>query len=384
MAQPRPAMGKIVFAQQLRGIAALLIVITHYFGVYYGMQPVVAAVTQSPELHLLPAGWVQYLDFPLLKGPFGVAVFFLISGFVIPFSLQKFSSPAFLLARLFRIYPTYLCCLAIGMLTVCASAHYWGLPFVLSKKALLANALLLHNLLGYASLDTVNWTLAVEIKFYLLAALCAGALLRGRLLVLVALAAGVVGFDALLPSLAAMPALQAATTALSALAVDANYICYMLIGVLFYHHIRGALSTARLALGSLLLLAAFSLAWKLGPQQGSFAVISVYYDYAYVAFALCYAARRHFRPLRVLDFLADISYPLYVVHSLTGFSLLKILMDRGLPFGAAVTIVLPLVIALAYLLHIGVELRSTAWGKRLAGAVWRARPAPSIAAADAR
>lgn len=380
-------MGKIVFAHQLRGIAALLIVITHYFGVYYGMQPVVAAVTQSPELHLVPADWVQYLDFPLFKGPFGVAVFFLISGFVIPFSLQKFSSPAFLLARLFRIYPTYLCCLAIGMLMVCASAHYWSLPFVLSKKALLANALLLHNLLGYSSLDTVNWTLAIEIKFYLLAALCAGALLRCRLPLLIALAtlAGIaLGLNALLPLLAATPSLQWSLTALAALALDCSYICFMLIGVLFYHHLRGALSTARLALGSLALMAAFLLAWQLGPQQGSFAAISVYYDYAFVAFALCYAARRHFRPLRLLDFFADISYPLYAVHSLTGFSLLKILMDRGLPFAAAVAIVLPLVIGLAWLLHIGVELRSTAWGKRLAGPMRRDRPAAAISAADAR
>ena len=160
MAPPRDAMSKIVFAHQLRGIAALLIVITHYFGVYYGMQGVVAAATYSPDLHLVAAHWVGYFDFPCFKGPFGVAVFFLISGFVIPFSLQRFSSLPFLLTRLLRIYPTYLCCLAIGMLAVYASAHYWGTPFALSRKELLANGLLLHNLLGYGSLDTINWTLA--------------------------------------------------------------------------------------------------------------------------------------------------------------------------------------------------------------------------------
>jgi len=361
-------MRKIVFANQLRGIAAVLIVITHYFGVYYGMQPVVASVTHSPELHLVAAGWVRYFDFPYLKGPFGVAVFFLISGFVIPVSLRRFSSPAFLLARLCRIYPTYLCCLAIGMAMVYGSAHYWGLPFEQSRRILLTNALLLHNLFGYASLDTVNWTLAIEIKFYLLAALCADAMLRGRLRFLLMLATGIVGFDALTLLIAATPALQAWNTALSALAMDANYIGFMLIGVLFYHHLRGAITSARLALGSLLLLAAFALAWKLGPQRDSFAVISIYYVYAFVAFALCYAARSYFRPMRVLDFFADISYPLYAVHSLTGFTLLKILMDCGAPFPLAVAIVLPLVVGLAYLIHVVVELRSTAWGKRLAGA----------------
>ncbi len=53
-----------------------------------------------------------------MPGPFGVALFFLISGLVIPFSFDRHRTGAFLLARLLRIYPTYLAALLIEVLTL--------------------------------------------------------------------------------------------------------------------------------------------------------------------------------------------------------------------------------------------------------------------------
>ncbi|MES2351947.1 MAG: acyltransferase [Pseudomonadota bacterium] len=345
-------MPKLVFAHQLRGVAALLIVITHYFGVYYGAQGVVAMVTVSPDLHFVAADWVRHMDFPVLKGPFGVAVFFLISGFVIPFSLQKNKQAGFLLARAFRIYPTYIACLAIGLLAVTCSSRYWNLPFAPDWMQMAANAGLVHNLLGIGTFDTINWTLAIEIKFYLLAAVCAPALLRSKPLVLAAIAAAVVGLN-LLPAAAA-------------LSTDLNYILFMLIGVLFYQHYQGLIGTVRLAIGAVLLLGAFLLGWRLGTQHDQVPVLAEYYVYALLTFGLCYALRDRFRPLRVLDFFADISYPLYAVHPLVGYTLIKILMQRGLPFGAAVSLTLTCVVALAWLLHQTVETRSSGYGKKLA------------------
>jgi peptidoglycan/LPS O-acetylase OafA/YrhL len=343
-------MTKLAFAHQLRGIAALLIVITHYFGVYYGAQAVVAQITASPDLHLVAAGWVRHLDFPLFKGPFGVAVFFLISGFVIPFSLRKNSATGFLLARALRIYPTYIACLAMGLLAVTLSSRYWNMPFAPDWAQLAANAGLVHNLLGIGTFDTINWTLAIEIKFYLLAAVCAPALLRSKPLVLAAIAAAVIGLN-LLPA--------------AALSTDLNYILFMLIGVLFYQHHQGLIGTARLAIGAVLLLGAFLLGWRLGTQHDQVPVLAEYYVYALVTFGLCYALRDRFRPLRVLDFFADISYPLYAVHPLVGYTLIKILMQRGLPFGAAVSIAFACAIALAWALHKTVETASSNYGKKL-------------------
>lgn len=364
-------MPKLVFAHQLRGVAALLIVITHYFGVYYGAQGVVAMVTVSPDLHFVAADWVRHMDFPVLKGPFGVAVFFLISGFVIPFSLQKSKQAGFLLARAFRIYPTYIACLAIGLLAVTLSSRYWHQPFAPDWSQMAANAGLVHNLLGFGTFDTINWTLAIEIKFYLLAAACAPALLRSKPLVLAVLAAAIVGLNLLLPATAGYPALQ---PLLPMLATDLNYVLFMLIGVLFYQHYHGLIGVAQLAAGAVLLLGAFLLAWRLGTQHDQVPVLAEYYVYALITFSLCYALRDRFHPLPVLDFLADISYPLYAVHPLVGYTLTKILMHQGLPFGAAVSVTLACVIALAWLLHRTVETQSNRYGKTFSTALGR-RPA---------
>jgi len=371
-------MVKLAFAHQLRGVAALLIVITHYFGVFYGAQGVVAGLTASPELHLQAAPWVAYMDFPVLKGPFGVAVFFLISGFVIPFSLQKNRAGAFLTARAWRIYPTYIVCLGIGLLCVAASSRYWGVAHAFDLHHVLLNALLLHNLAAAPTLDAINWTLAVEIKFYLLAALCWRGMVRSRPLLLGAIALAVIGLNVALPLLPDHPAWRVWP---QALALDLNFVLFMLIGVLFHQHYQGLLSTRALAVGAPLLLAAFGAAWGLSVRQAELPIIGKYYAYALGVFALCYAARGHFRRNAVLDFLADISYPLYAVHALVGYTLIKILMDRGLSFGPAVTLTLALVLALSWVLHRTVETTASAVGKRWAAAMMRRRPRGETAAA---
>lgn len=371
-----PPMPKLLFAHQLRGIAALLIVITHYFGVYFGAQAVVAGVTFSPDLQMVAPDWVRHMDFPYFKGPFGVALFFLISGFVIPFSLQKNSGAGFLLARALRIFPTYLACLGIGLLAVYLSSRYWQLQFLLDIQRLAMNALLVHNLAGLASLDTVNWTLAIELKFYLVAALCWRAMLDSKPLVFAAIAAAVIALDLALPSLTGLPY---GYGVLAGLSTDLNYVLFMLIGTLFYQHYRGLITLPRLAAGSAMLLAAFIAAWRLGTQRDQVPVLAEYYVYAVLVFALCYAARGRFRPVRVLDFFADISYPLYAVHALTGYVLLKVIMHQGLAYGYAVCVVLAMVIALAWLLHKTVENTSTAYGKHLAAKLQRSAAAPATA-----
>lgn len=353
----RPDQSKFVFANQLRGIAAILVVMTHYFGTFFAEQVQLAEKTFSPDLHLVKGWWVHIFELPY-QGPFGVAIFFLISGFVIPFSLQKLSLPGFLVNRVLRIFPTYICCLGLGTLAIWASAHYWGRAFDYDLKLLAANALLVHNLTNYPSMDAVNWTLAIEIKFYLIAALGAAAFFRRNPLWLLAfLAAALAGtwrwaYGAPLPS-------QYTT-----LCMELNYIVFMLAGCMFYQHASGIISTRALQLRSLLIVGVFSLTWSMGPQKGQFPDVTVWYYCAFAVFSLCYAKREQFRPRRVLDFLADISYPLYCVHPLFGYCLLKVLMNEGWRYGFAMMLTLPSTLLLAWLVHVTVEQGSNRLGRR--------------------
>jgi peptidoglycan/LPS O-acetylase OafA/YrhL len=359
----KPLAGRLVFAHQLRGIAALLVVITHLFGTYFGEQALVSTLTLSPDLHLTAANWVYHFHIPYLNGPFGVALFFLISGFVIPFSLAKQSPLQFLIARFFRIIPTYALALGIGMLALSLSAHYWGVPFPHRRLTMLSNALLLNQFIGIGSIDPVNWTLSIEVKFYFLMAIFGLCLLR-RSLVPTLLCAGAALFVALLWA--------NLHGRLTLVALESSYLIFMLIGVGFYQHFEGILSWPALAARSVLLFALFAASWSIGPLKEQFPAITWFYADAAIVFAAAYRLRHWFRPVKVLDFLGDISYPLYVTHWLIGFTMLKLLMGRGMAFGPAVSVVLVAVTVLSWLLHRLVELPTQRLGKRLA-ARWTAR-----------
>ncbi|NGZ86526.1 acyltransferase family protein [Duganella aceris] len=362
-------MKKFIFANQLRGIAALLVVMTHYFGTFFAEQDLLAARTFSPNLHLFKAPWVHIFELEY-QGPFGVALFFLISGFVIPFSLRKLSVAGFLVNRLLRIFPTYACCLGLGTLMIYLSSRYWGQPFSYDLKVLIANALLVFNLTGLPSMDAVNWTLAIEVKFYLLMALGGAALFRPAV-------------HWLLGFLAAAAALTWNGTQGVALAVpllmELNYIVFMLAGCVFYQHASGLISTRALVSRTLLTIGVFSWTWASGPQQGQFPSVTVWYYCAFALFALCYALRERFRPLRLLDLLAAISYPLYCVHALFGYCALKILIDQGCRYGVAMLITLPCTIALAWAVHKTVESWSNSLGRRWGELLSHGRPQAATA-----
>ena len=61
-------------------------VFSHLFNVYPFAPGIVSAIIAAPEV-AVPASWLsQAVTQPWINlGPFGVGVFFLVSGFVIPF-----------------------------------------------------------------------------------------------------------------------------------------------------------------------------------------------------------------------------------------------------------------------------------------------------------
>jgi peptidoglycan/LPS O-acetylase OafA/YrhL len=94
-------------------------------------------------------------------GKFGVALFFLISGFVIPFSFKS-SLVEFWIGRMARLLPvlwlSILFCIAIG-------------ASIQSGTHLFANAFMLTHVLGQPKISDPYWTLSWELYFYAIAAL---------------------------------------------------------------------------------------------------------------------------------------------------------------------------------------------------------------------
>ena len=141
----------------LRAIAALGVMIEHLFGDLLRQNPPAAGPISS-----LANSVVQNLSL----GRFGVALFFLISGFVVPFSIGGDHPLAhFAVSRIFRLYPA--CWLALAVLATMACLALEP-P---SIATMLANMTMAPNLFGQRWLSPIYWTLFIELAFYVLVAL---------------------------------------------------------------------------------------------------------------------------------------------------------------------------------------------------------------------
>jgi peptidoglycan/LPS O-acetylase OafA/YrhL len=151
------------------------------------------------------------------------------------------------------------------------------------------------------------------------------------------------------------------------LSIDSLYLIFMFIGVLFNYHVRGLLRTAPFLAALFGMTLLFLACWRASLIAEQFPVVTYNYMYALGLFGLAYALRRYARPVLALDFFAAISFPLYLVHSIVGFSILKVLMITArLSYGVALPLTLAAVIGLAALLHYTVERASVALGRRCA------------------
>jgi len=375
---------RVWFAQGLRGIAAMLVVVDHLFLFFWLANPVATNYTFTQPVHTMNATEFQvatiFTDLRLSLGMLGVAIFFLISGFVIPMSLERMRPSRFLVARAFRIYPTYIVGLAIVALFVIFAAG----RFPWSGNEVMANGTLLRDFSWSRYIAPVSWSLEVEIKFYVLCAVIVwlSSLRSSRTLVAVC---------GLLCGLAAIAAhwandFAAANVHLGQVASvfreDARYLVFMFLGVCFYNLFRRHWGWRRFAATAGVLLGLHVVALGISSDGWFFYVNPLLVDWwqsyltgygiALVIFGSCYLARAHLPRARPLDFLANVSYPLYIVHQIVGFVLLEVFYKlHPVPVLNAFE-ALACVLVIAYAMHRLVELPSNALGKRVAA--WRRRP----------
>jgi len=137
----------------MRAIAAILVMVLHIAEV--------ARTLPYAKTHgawVLPA--VQYFD----SGRIGVALFFIISGFVIPSSLvYGQSSAAFWTRRFFRLYPLFWLSIPLAVVTT-----WWLWDKPVSAAQVIANATMIPGPLGYRPIQGLYWTLAAELCFYVM------------------------------------------------------------------------------------------------------------------------------------------------------------------------------------------------------------------------
>jgi peptidoglycan/LPS O-acetylase OafA/YrhL len=381
---PKPDVDRLAFAHNLRGLAALAVVVFHHLLMFWGDPALIGKLIPAPPYPGSGLGAVRqvYPHLPINLGSFGVALFFLISGFVIPFSFRRHRALPFLVARAFRLWPVYACGLGLTLLSVWLTARWFHQPYTLSPRAVAAHLLWVRDLLWLPSLDGIGWTLEIEVKFYLLCALLAAWLRRGRVIPLAAIGLGCLSLALFTsPISSTLPLAHPRHYGLLYIAqLDAMMLSFMLIGAAFHYHYRGWISAREGLLLGGLLLACFVGQWQVNVLSELRRTGVPTYLSALGVFAVCYLRRGRLGSSRVLSRLADVSYPLYAVHGFAGYCYMRVFVSVWDRPWLALMSCLAASLGLAYGLHRLVEGPCTRLGKSLAGRLERWLPGRSPAA----
>ena len=148
---PLVSAARLGWLDALRGIAALVVVFDH-------------------SSYTFMADFRRELMPQFSTSRYGIMVFFLVSGYIVPASLERRGCVrTFWIGRLFRVYPLWAAVvaalLAADLLGVAESRDFGQQSPVMVA---VAHATMLQELLGTPNLLLVLWTLSYEMSFYLL------------------------------------------------------------------------------------------------------------------------------------------------------------------------------------------------------------------------
>jgi peptidoglycan/LPS O-acetylase OafA/YrhL len=142
--------GRLEFLDALRGIAALTVAVQHIAETFW-----VEAL-----------GWSHHW---FRAGEFGVLVFFLCSGFIIPASMERRNDIVeFWIGRLFRLWPLYLLTVGLILLAFQVSERITPPAGYRPVADTLFNTTMLQVFSSRPLVIGASWTLGYELVFYLL------------------------------------------------------------------------------------------------------------------------------------------------------------------------------------------------------------------------
>lgn len=158
-AEPRAvATGRMSTLDALRGLAAFAVTWHHFTG---------------RDTDFLPEGWLKASG---TYGWLGVEMFFVISGFVVPWSMWRAGCgigdyPRFLLKRLVRLHPPFLVSLVFALAGLWVQQRVYGRPWPLTAGDVALHLGYLNALLDRPWANSVYWTLAIWVQYYLVVGL---------------------------------------------------------------------------------------------------------------------------------------------------------------------------------------------------------------------
>lgn len=337
----------------LRAIAALSVFVQHFIGDASRAEGVSAGV-------LYP--WLSFSEHSLDLGRFGVVLFFLISGFVVPFSIRgEAPLKRFAISRFFRLYPAFWVALA------CLAIIYWTAGTPVSMMTMLANVTMAPQFLGQGWMSGIYWTLFIELVFYFLAAGLFATRFLGNPLAVVILAVALV-------SSTAGPILVRLYLGIG---LPVSYIglhlSFLFSGLLLRLAIverkKGAASCAAYLIAYQLLAVLAVSEFSLMRNDGFILIgtLPIMTGYLLAVAVFIGAVRLNAPQSRVLAWIGRISYSIYLFHWIVNVTIYRFLpLTGGWRDLATMLVCLMATIGVSYLVFRFVEKPSIALGRRVA------------------
>lgn len=320
---------KLFFIDYLRALASVVVAVAH---IYSEALINIYNKTNTTITKIL-------LEF-IITGGFGVCIFFLVSGFIIPLSFSNIKT--FLIRRLLRIYPAFFIAVLIAWFILKQPFEY---QLIYSYTLILADIVKSPTVLA-----DVDWTLRIEIIFYLYIAILMwnnklnfNSILITSIILLI-MCFVVKKFNV---NIAIQPFI---------------YFYLFLIGMLFYLRHEQLIDKRSLQkIGVTVFIIFFSVfqIFEFSPYK--------HYSYPFLAIGIFYLAilyKDKFHECRIVTFFSDCSYPLYLLHNvifrkiLESFSFIENYSLRHF-------ISWLMLLSFCYLVHILVEKPCIALGRRL-------------------
>jgi peptidoglycan/LPS O-acetylase OafA/YrhL len=356
------------FAHFARAIAAVVVLWARYIFEFRQQDILVTqftftqplSLTDIPTSFLLDAYVWSQDQFSIDLGATAVGVFFVLSGFVIPFALERRTLVAYGLRRVLRVYPTLWAVTGLALLLVLVVTA-WSLPF--SWDRVWSQLTLTNQYVGSENwVDPSYWTIPIEELFYVVAALLAATRLMRRPWAIVLAASAVSGLSLWLGRV------TPPDPALGRPGVDywlrhyfgrnLGFMTFIFVGVALHMLYRKFWSRTTFAIVTAMVCGIYYFTLVHGPFKPPFLPAgdqaSTYFRSFMLGlgiFLLFYWLGDRLPRNQPIKVLGDISYPIYLVGAVVGWAYL-VFFTRALgSYFLALPVTVAAVLGTAYALH---------------------------------
>ena len=342
-------------------LLSIFLVIYGHFASVGGFAPEIPGII-SPEttLPLMNGPQITFLNFDIFlintfstqSAIMGVALFFMVTGYLMPAMMERYSRRNFLINRLFRIFPLLIAStLIIGCYLWLTQNISYGLPSYLASWTLTYSIFAVPPVMG------VLWTLVIEVLFYLITALIGKfstlklILLQAVLLACIIISAAYKGYYS------------------GVLAKNALFILFITIGIGFFLAENENTIAKKLTLvfnTTVISYLGFQFYKQNVGSSGTYENIGTHLLVVGIFAALMLLGKLKLlsRTPKFISWLADLVYPMYLFHTALGLATMALIRTHFDNYILMLTGALLVTVTTAWVTHIAVEKPMIKFGRR--------------------